>query len=137
MLCLLFLYTIVMSFPVCLRSVYLSFFRFLCLGRSRNAEDDVLVLAFFFYVFRKPPSNDCACSILYARYTRRDAYKTDNFRPVGCGRRTDGRRRRRIRSTKFFGPLDQKYGSYETYSGRDAYNHNNIPRIWYTIRHVQ
>lgn len=46
-------------------------------------EDDVLVLTIFFTFFCRPPSNDCACSILYARYTRRNAYKTDNFRPVG------------------------------------------------------
>lgn len=73
------------SFPVCLRSVFLSFFRFLCLDRSRDVEDDVLVLAFFFLRFfvNRRVTTARVVGILYARYTRRNAYKTDNFRPVG------------------------------------------------------
>jgi len=90
----------------------------------------------FFYVFHKPPSNDCS-SILYARYTRRDAYTTDNFRPVGRrGGGVFGRPNSLVRWIK------NTVLIRETYSGRDADNHNNnnnnnIPRIWYTIRHVQ
>lgn len=90
-----------------------------------DGSRDVLVLAFF-YVFRKPPSNDCS-SILYARYTRRDAYKTDNFRPVGRRDGVFGRPNSLVRWIKNTVLIREKY------SGRDVYNHNNnIYRVYGT-----